>query len=357
MPKPNLNYFVDHQNVSKDVDISMFFEGQTRDKPGTNQGQTGDKPETNRGQTRDKPETNQGQTGDKPTYNIDISIAQLRGVQRQILMFFYDNCVTNNSLKTQPMTLNEISHELRLKKETAKKSIQRLIDKKLIKRVLYQCGRRSFSIFQFSKVTINKIRDKPGTNEAARSSSILYTNKYNTKDTTTTPLRSVSMVKRFQESVNSKIEIDISPLSDINLNHSHIQQLLKLGVCKDIIQESINAFAYDLQNGYRKKTDFKISPIAFLIGVLKNNDPYIAHLSFYNKEKQALEDLKQRKKDLDDIIYQQNKIKFDLWLSKLSHNEQINILGLNTKEVEKLLPEMKNKMLFKYYVERCLINN
>ena len=60
MPKPNLNYFVDHQNVSKDVDISMFFEGQTGDKPGTKQGQTGDKPETNRGQTRDKPETNQG---------------------------------------------------------------------------------------------------------------------------------------------------------------------------------------------------------------------------------------------------------------------------------------------------------
>ena len=120
MPKPILNYFSDEQIVSKDVNISMFFLGQT-----------GDKPETNRGQTRDKPETNQGQTGDKPTYNVDISIAQLRGVQRQILMFFYDNCTTNNSLKTQPMTLNEISHELRLKKETAKKSIQRLIDKNL----------------------------------------------------------------------------------------------------------------------------------------------------------------------------------------------------------------------------------
>jgi hypothetical protein len=359
MPKPILNYFSDEQNISKDVDISMFFDektrdkqetkqGQIRDKQGTNKGQSGDKKskqETKERQTRDKQGTNKGQNHQ----NIALEMLKLRGSQRKILMFFYDICKANNSLKTDPMNLQEIASKLCLKKETVKKSVQRLIDKKMIKRSMYQCGRKSFNIYQFSRIYFNRIRDKQGTNEAARGSSNILTpyKDITVVTTTTTPLRSVESVSPLDDVVN----INLDEISEINIQQSHIKKLINHGIKKTVIQQSINALAYDLKNGFRKKTDFKISPLAFLIGILMKNEEYIAHDSFYQKEKLIIEQLREKKNNRDQRIREQSELSFSLWLSDLTIEGKLKILGLTSKEVQKLSKEMQNNMLFNYYIE------
>lgn len=359
MPKPILNYFSDEQNISKDVDISMFFDektrdkqetkqGQIRDKQGTNKGQSGDKKskqETKERQTRDKQGTNKGQNHQ----NIALEMLKLRGSQRKILMFFYDICKANNSLKTDPMNLQEIASKLCLKKETVKKSVQRLIDKKMIKRSMYQCGRKSFNIYQFSRIYFNRIRDKQGTNEAARGSSNILTpyKDITVVTTTTTPLRSVESVSPLDDVVN----INLDEISEINIQQSHIQKLINHGIKKTVIQQSINALAYDLKNGFRKKTDFKISPLAFLIGILMKNEEYIAHDSFYQKEKLIIEQLREKKNNRDQRIREQSELSFSLWLSDLTIEDKLKILGLTSKEVQKLSKEMQNNILFNYYIE------
>lgn len=359
MPKPILNYFSDEQNISKDVDISMFFDektrdkqetkqGQIRDKQGTNKGQSGDKKskqETKERQTRDKQGTNKGQNHQ----NIALEMLKLRGSQRKILMFFYDICKANNSLKTDPMNLQEIAGKLCLKKETVKKSVQRLIDKKMIKRSMYQCGRKSFNIYQFSRIYFNRIRDKQGTNEAARGSSNILTpyKDITVVTTTTTPLRSVESVSPLDDVVN----INLDEISEINIQQSHIKKLINHGIKKTVIQQSINALAYDLKNGFRKKTDFKISPLAFLIGILMKNEEYIAHDSFYQKEKLIIEQLREKKNNRDQRLREQSELSFSLWLSDLTIEDKLKILGLTSKEVQKLSKEMQNNMLFNYYIE------
>lgn len=359
MPKPILNYFSDEQNISKDVDISMFFDkktrdkqetkqGQIRDKQGTNKGQSGDKKskqETKERQTRDKQGTNKGQNHQ----NIALEMLKLRGSQRKILMFFYDICKANNSLKTDPMNLQEIASKLCLKKETVKKSVQRLINKKMIRRSMYQCGRKSFNIYQFSRIYFNRIRDKQGTNEAARGSSNILTpyKDITVVTTTTTPLRSVESVSPLDDVVN----INLDEISEINIQQSHIQKLINHGIKKTVIQQSINALAYDLKNGFRKKTDFKISPLAFLIGILMKNEEYIAHDSFYQKEKLIIEQLREKKNNRDQRIREQSELSFSLWLSDLTIEDKLKILGLTSKEVQKLSKEMQNNILFNYYIE------
>lgn len=360
MAKPILNYFSDEQNISKDVDISMFFDEKIRDKQGTKQGQTRDKQETKEGQSGDKKlkqETKQGQSRDKQgtkqgqsSPSVATEIIKLRGSQHKILMFFYDICKANNSLKTDPMNLQEISSKLSLKKETVKKSIQRLIDKKIIKRGMYQTGRKSFNIYQFSRIYFNRIRDKQGTNEGARSSSLLYRdNIYLNTTTTTTPLRSVDSVGTFSQPVNIDEKINYDPLKEINITNKHIEKLQKFGIPDITIQESINGLAYDLKNGFQKASNFKISPLAFLMGILLKGEKYIAHMSFYEKERRIVEAMRQRKKELDAIMQNKTKVGFALWLSDLAIDERLEILGLTIKELEKLSKEMQNNMLFSYW--------
>ena len=64
-----------------------------------------------------------------------------------------------------------------------------------------------------------------------------------------------------------------------------------------------------------------------------------------------IEQLREKKNNRDQRLREQSELSFSLWLSDLAIENKLKILGLTSKEVQKLSKEMQNNMLFNYYIK------
>lgn len=140
------------------------------DKPEINQRQTGDnkdKPETNRRQTRDcqlelettKPitkdklhpkletlqETNQRQTGNKLQTTNPFS--SLVGLQRTLVIEIYKSCKSTRTTLSEPFSVEYLTELTQSTASSIKKTIQRLEQKEIIRRVEFKNGRGGWTIY------------------------------------------------------------------------------------------------------------------------------------------------------------------------------------------------------------------
>ena len=142
-------------------------------------------------------------------------------------------------------------------------------------------------------------------------------------------------------------EIDFCNLEFIGFNKNHLLQV-KNRTTPEVVQESINHFAYSLQ--HNKKTKEYPNPIATLIAVLKRGEAWIepnyqspqemAQLKILEAKKAELE----RKKAIEEDLY---KIAFEEWQQNLSKEERYSLAPDNRKRGDPTPPHAKLSIYFK----------
>jgi hypothetical protein len=333
---------------------------QIQDKSRTNLGQTTDdietKLKTNLGQkteTQDKTKTeprtqirtNLGQTRDKPRTNS--SFISLVGLQRNIVVFLYELCKSSRDTITNPLSIEHLAISCNTTKISAQKTIQRLENKGVLKRADFKIGRGGWtryeipeSIYQeilyfenHNKLSLNlgqtqnKPKSEPRTQirtQAASSSGINNINK------TTTTSEGEILSNPNMALTDEWVKIDIEPLNSIGFTKTHLNQIASQNkIQPKIVQDSINAFAFDLQENARAKT-IKGDPINFFMGIVRNGRPYLPPSNYESPQDKAMRIYLERMREIEQKRVEEEKEAFNLafndWFLKLSNEQKRELL-------------------------------
>lgn len=286
----------------KTVDPETKNLGQSQDKlrtkPKTNPGQSQDKPRTylghNKGlqqetsdklrtQPRTKPKTNLGQSQDNLL--VVYNFSSLVGLQRKITLFIYEACKISRGKITSPLSIEHLADACQTTKLSVQKTIQRLENKKIILRNNFKNGRGGWTQYELSdtifqeiiqeetqsklRTNLGQTQDKPRSEPRTElrtdfSSSSSYINNKTTTSGT-------EEMKSLPEEWHT---IRIDSLSDIGFTTTHLAQIAQQGkLTAEIVQDSIEAFAFDLKYNQKAKT-LKGSPLNYFMGIVRNGQPY-----------------------------------------------------------------------------------
>ncbi|MCE3237836.1 MAG: hypothetical protein K0R24_817 [Gammaproteobacteria bacterium] len=263
----------------------------------------------------------------EPDFYIEM-IRKLSGIQEKIFHHVVELCSGRAELNTGHLLTTDLAVIANCSVGSAKTSLNRLIEKKLI---LRDSGKRARGGHLFLRVKkeiltasaqarkhlqhiqyglLGNISDNNIGNNQPNSSS---NNIYNTT-TSTLP--------------TDWQEIDYGTLSSIGFSITQLTQLYskQLNV-PQIIQESINHFAYGLEHNPKFKN--YSDPLNVFMGVLRKGGAWYEKNYVSPKEK-ALEKLLKIKKEEAERVeaLEKNllKEKYRIWLASLSDNEKNNIL-------------------------------
>jgi len=298
------------------------------------------------------------QTPSKP--NPKISFSSLVGLQRNILLTIFSSSKTSRTKTTEPLTLEFISNEAKTTNKSTKTAIQRLIKKGFMKTEEYKNGRGGWCKFSipdflyqellnlesYSKLTSNPIQTPfkvPSQPHPQPTPTALNNNNNYINNITTTTERDV--VKETGEEYK---KIDFSFLSEIGFGITQISQLAELKILPDLIQESINHFAFGLK--HNEKTKEIPNPLYRLMGVLRKGnvwteDNYESAQDIAMREYiERLEREKEQRRARYERIFE---LKYDEWFEELSDEELKKILTADEFKFGKYANESKLKIYFR----------
>jgi len=143
--------------------------------------------------------------------------------------------------------------------------------------------------------------------------------------------------------------VDVSPLEHIGLTQKHLLQLKNNH--PDIVQESINHFAYGIKyNPKAKKYD---EPLSVLMGVLRKGEAWVEvnYKSPVEIAQQELIERKQAEKErlekLEETAY---KLALDEWTMTLTKEDIEKIVSKNKKAGNIMPQQVKLSIYFKEHV-------
>ena len=152
--------------------------GQTEAKPGTELrpnrvlieaklGSSNNSKHINRGQTEAKPGTElrphsrpiRGQTEAKPGTELrpSQSISSLDGLQYKILLLIFDHCKRTREKQTPPIAVEHITETCKTTYHAARKAIQRLEQKGVLKRAEFKVGRSGWTKYEIPNTSYQEI--------------------------------------------------------------------------------------------------------------------------------------------------------------------------------------------------------
>ncbi|STX88252.1 hypothetical protein [Legionella feeleii] len=300
-----------------------------------------DNKSTNRERSGNAPETDKGTNGEQIGNTFDPTtlynrIFNLTGIQRKILDLVAEICSSKNQLETGPLETSKIANHINTPVESVKTSIKRLINKGFISRNMGRRARGGFVNFYIQQEILD-ITNEQKKFFVEHSSQLNSFNVYreqlennysyissNTKLNTITKSKEV-----IPEEWNN---VDYESLHHIGFSKTQIMQLIDKAD-PNIVQESINHFAFGLENNQKlKKYD---DPLNVLMGVLRKGQAWfekdyrspkeIAQLRLLEIKKAEIE----RKKQLEEEMY---KLAFDEWQQ-----------NLNQETIEGIAPDLRKK--------------
>ena len=323
--------------------------GKNQKKPRTNLGQSWDKPRTTKEQEIDKPRTeprtnprtNLGQTQDKCVNNTQFS--SLVGLQRNIAIFIYESCKISRGEITSPLSLEHIAICCKTTKLSAQKTIQRLEKKGIILRNNFKTGRSGWTQYLLPKTVFQEIfqeesfakprtnpgqtKDKPKTEPRTEPRTTLSSSSSNIYINNTTT----------EEGENEKLDLEhgwsniaLEKLIPIGFTEEHLKQIFQKGqLSVEQVQDSIFAFAFDLEHNHKAK-HMKGSPLNYFMGILRNGRVYTPPANYESPVEKSLRLYYERKKELDVKRQEMEEGLFDLefkeWERSVSDEEKNKLL-------------------------------
>ncbi|HAT6979781.1 TPA: hypothetical protein KKW74_002720 [Legionella pneumophila] len=279
-------------------------------------------------------------------------ILRLTGIQKSILNFITDVCTVRNSLETGPIETITIATLSKTTIGTVKTSLNRLIKNGLVIRNIGKKARMGYLNLGLTKEVLDTILEqRQKYNHISNSAEFITAFRYqldnnvpnssnNILKNTTTKKIEITIPEEWQK-------IDFESLSHIGFSKTQIKQLVERND-PDVVQESINHFAYGLDNNpkYKKYED----PLTVLMGVLRKGQGWFEKDYRSPKEiamQQLLEMRKaqaERQKQIEEETF---KWALNNWQENMSSEEIEKIAPINRKNGDITPQPAKLSLYFK----------
>jgi hypothetical protein len=229
-------------------------------------------------------------------------------LQRKITLFIYEICRVSRSRITSPLSTEHLANTCQTTKFSVQKTIQRLENKKVISRNSFKNGRGGWTRYELSdaifqeimheemqsklRTNLGQTQDKPRSEPRTelRTSPSSSSSYINNKTTTTESTR--DLTEEWQA-------IDMEPLKDIGFTAIHLTQIAQQGkLSAEIVQDSIYAFDFDLKNN-RKGATLKGNPLNYLMGILRNGQPYAPPSNYESPQDREMRIYLKRKREIE----------------------------------------------------------
>jgi predicted transcriptional regulator len=116
---------------------------------------------------------------------VTKEIKRLVGLQKQLLFFIVDNCSERKQLETQPLTRDELESVLNTNGSVINTVVQRLAERKLIKRPEHKTGKGGFRVFIINdeiKNAVIKVKNEEEINKQLTNKLAALANNVNTEN-------------------------------------------------------------------------------------------------------------------------------------------------------------------------------
>jgi hypothetical protein len=254
-----------------------------------------------------------GTMGTDEEDGVDLSlynIEQFGHTTKTVLFYIFRKAKENKCLVTPPLKKNDLQKECGINFNTIKSVLQRLSHYKFIKLEKFQRGPFGWTRYSIRESLYNQL--------LYNFDGIMPTQRPDKHPT------------QFAENNYAEVGEEITladSLKEIGFNMGHVRQLQKMNMSSDKIQNSLDAFAFDMQD---KEFKLKIrSPLAVFMKVAKTEGEYISSRGYISPEDEILQQMITLKKDRALQIKKQQdellNLSFNEWLSTKSREEIIKI--------------------------------
>ena len=220
--------------------------------------------------------------------NTKTAFSSLIGLQRELMIFIYNECKIARSKTTKNLSVEHISSALKVPRGSIKTTIIRLEKKGFVARALFKNGRggwAAYSVPDFLFQELLQYETEHKLNTKWTQTEHKLNTELNTELNTAPPVVSSSYINT---TTNLGLDIpknwegiSIDALEHIGFSKSHLVQIYRQyeknpegpQLSPELIQSSIDAFAFDLKYN-NTENDFKKEPAVVLLSLLKKAQPY-----------------------------------------------------------------------------------
>ena len=306
------------------------------------------------------------------------SIYEVIGIQRKIVNFIFSICQSKGEKITPPLTLEDIHSGINSStKISIKNAIFILINKKKIlishdskegnggwrkyrisdavfSELILETGRKRVEngYITGSKRVDERVDERVET--LPSSSSNIYINKeLTTSDDNFYDPGAV----RGQQAIAPEFDpewqqIDISALDKIGFTNNHLSQIFIKGeLTPNQVQESINAFAFDLDYNDRAKT-IKTKPLNLFMGILKKGQEYSAPENYESDIDREIRIMKERSKTRQAKLEEYKQLSFSEWVATKNVEERKQFLNLEDEAFQLMPPQAIKTSLRAHFDEK-----
>ena len=275
-----------------------------------------------------------GHTSGHTQYTQNVMFANKKSftflgkTQKEILFFIYNSCKDQLSKVSANISLDNFINCCKLSKKSIKTTLKRLEKNNTIILRSFKGGHQGFRQYELSEDTYKEI-SLIGEFECLR-----YTLQGTLQGTSANVSSSNINTTTTLPEIFRKI--DYYPLKDIGFDESHIIQIYReytknpeLALTTEIIQNSINALAFDLKHN-NVAGSFKNSPVVVLTALLKKGQPYSSKTpeKVLTPQEEAMQEylLAQEKKQqkITETKIKARELAIQEWLDSLSEEELLN---------------------------------
>lgn len=275
-----------------------------------------------------------------------LGFSALIGIQREVTIFIYRSCQKERSHISETLSLDHMASTLNIRKGSIKTTIIRLEEKGIIHRSEVKTGRGGWSKFEIENGVFQEILqletahklDTNGTQTVHKANTQRYTEEY----TSLSSSSSINKTTTGEETEDNQkellpdggdfnlkpewAEVDISPLAFIGFSKHHLIQIIRQGkLTPDLVQDSIYAYAFDLQINERGKGIN--SPINFIMGILRKGMPYTPPDNYASPRQQAINKILEARKREKEAELAMLESDFQLWLEKTPRDKKAELAG------------------------------
>ena len=269
-----------------------------------------------------------------PSVECLINLENLRGNPLKVIVFLSAIIEDQKQRITKKTSLSEIMKNNDICRDSAKTALRFLCKNKVLTKEGFKGGVNGWSRYSINERIYFAILQKfqKGLINPVSETGFNCSSNINIINT-------ITEINPF----SSWEDVDVSLLANIGFNKNHLLQL-KTKNTPQIVQESINHFAFGLQNNQKTK-EYK-DPVSVLIGVLRKGEAWI-DAAYKTPHEIAMEKIliaktaeneriKKTEEELKSIVYEN-------WFSSLSEEELL--LLCPATEIPNTIPEKIQKAL------------
>ena len=336
--KPSTNWIqTEYKSVTK-PDTNRLQTGHDNSGEIKQRLETGHKLDTQPDTQRD---TNRTQTSNKP--DTHLAFTRLVGLQRKVLIFIYRACQIARGRLTDPLALEHIARSLNIRTGSVKTTLRRLEEKGYIHRIEFKNGRGGWSkyelpnpiftaMFQLEtehKLDTNRLQTEHKLDTQPDTEPDTTPSSSSSKDLDLNKLTNTGNIGSSTDLPSEWDQVDTGPLSAIHFGRQQLVQLVRLGaLTADQAQESINAFAFDLEvNG--KGRDINGHALNYFMGILRKG-PYAPSANYeppgIRQMRLYLETKEREQKARKELELKFEAVEFEEWMAKVSPEEKMKVV-------------------------------